>query len=1008
MTKPPISSMEAPQPRCPEDDAPTRQLPSHGYHNYYGSMNHRTTSTVGPNENPSGARNNNNTTTGAPRQSSSPRDDKSRERSGEKCRSSPCGFGIERQGHARLAGRVTFIAAVMTMLMMLVLWMTLIREPHQVLWPQPGSTTTTLMTMVQSRHRSKNNNNNNETTPANHATRQKQCVFTNVVCRTGENECYLRPSEYETCLQTIRLHPAHVQQTIQSLDDIFAQYYPFYYLAQHPAVNSNNTDPGLPRNARVYHRQYDLHAQLQRLRQSVAEQGTSSVAIFWNVTASFNLLRDAHVRAVQGRIGQLASEFWSGRYALVVLPSSTLLSSSRNSTTTNNELLLQTDFYLCNGTCRDGSASTVGLDLWRYHRAPKNGTEESDVLRLDAVQHVTRVEGKTPWDFVVRMARHAPLASITFKSVGPRVNSLLARNFATSEPVPTFFRTRPGRKERIWPSDILPHDSFDVEYHEGSKGRTAREKFDVRIAVAPSDCREIQDLLRRAPNPSAERLVVDITDIEKAANEPSCLYRNHETAMRKFRKINDTAKNVVRRRILSQNVPQSVRPHPESNSQSKDILDEYCTCRQDGWFTKQYNCSNFAAPYDGDGPFEVAYKVMDDFMVLQLDSFDAPPTIIFPLWSEITQAARRAGVDKLMIDLSNNGGGEVPMGLNLARLLYPEVACEFFDNAYDMVYNPTMRVWAQEVDPLLRRIESDWLHSGDVTMGDEVLLSAFVGDGNVRQRQRIVDMAEAMCILAVDRTDTYCGADPIARVRSNCTLYLAAVAFDRNPNQSTLNPFLREYLAAMRSGNPWTVAAKFDVSDDIAEETYQRGGVLDNFTGFLRHEPDLPVWWNCSLEAVRDDENVFSQYVLVSNGNAGSTTNTFQTTVEQLWKNRNLTQARRPLTTVSYGGIEGDTPLTQFAGGTLDDRVNVQDAFAGLVGLHLLQVVCPLVRNVSTCAQVHDAFTVLSETLPQVPFHLEKFPALPAGIFLPRRSQQPAIPKSFVFLTLSIFSLIRM
>ena len=77
MTKPP-SSMEAPQPRCPED-ALTR-LPSHGYHNFYGSMN-RTNSTVGPNENPSGARNNN-TTTGA-RQSPSPRDDKSRESGGE-------------------------------------------------------------------------------------------------------------------------------------------------------------------------------------------------------------------------------------------------------------------------------------------------------------------------------------------------------------------------------------------------------------------------------------------------------------------------------------------------------------------------------------------------------------------------------------------------------------------------------------------------------------------------------------------------------------------------------------------------------------------------------------------------------------------------------------------------------------------------------------------------------------------------------------------------------------
>ena len=42
----------------------------------------------------------------------------------------------------------------------------------------------------------------------------------------------------------------------------------------------------------------------------------------------------------------------------------------------------------------------------------------------------------------------------------------------------------------------------------------------------------------------------------------------------------------------------------------------------------------------------------------------------------------------------------------------------------------------------------------------------------------------------------------------------------------------------------------------------------------------------------------------------------------------------RPLVTVSYGGLDGDIPLTQFVGGSVLGRVNVEDAFVGLAGVH--------------------------------------------------------------------------
>ena len=89
-----------------------------------------------------------------------------------------------------------------------------------------------------------------------------------------------------------------------------------------------------------------------------------------------------------------------------------------------------------------------------------------------------------------------------------------------------------------------------------------------------------------------------------------------------------------------------------------------------------------------------------------------------------------------------------------------------------------------------------------------------------------------------------------------------------------------------------------------------------------------------------------------------------------------MTGARRRLTTVSYGGLGEDTPLTQFAGGTLDSRVNTEVPFAGLAGLPLLGTIFPkLLKNQN---ELQDAIKLLHNKLPEVPFYFQHFSQLPA------------------------------
>ena len=80
----------------------------------------------------------------------------------------------------------------------------------------------------------------------------------------------------------------------------------------------------------------------------------------------------------------------------------------------------------------------------------------------------------------------------------------------------------------------------------------------------------------------------------------------------------------------------------------------------------------------------------------------------------------------------------------------------------------------------------------------------------------------------------------------------------------------------------------------------------------------------------------------------------------------------RPLVTVSYGGLDGDIPLTQFAGSSVLGRVNVEDAFVGLAGVHLLGTLFQPEHPLQTVIRR------LETSLPEVPFFLQNFPKMTA------------------------------
>ena len=775
---------------------------------------------------------------------------------------------------------------------------------------------------------------------------RNQCIFTQIYCHNdsttttttqsqqrSSTTCYIKPSEYEDCLDNnIQLDVSHVVQTIQSLDKMFQQFYPFYYTALDPNKTESNKNNNFPSEL-GYHLyddlQVDIHQSLTSIQKHITKQQRASMATFWDMNQVFGTLRDAHVRALQGNIGNLSSTFWSGQYKFAV-------TSQENWRMVKDALFYKTRFYF-------DSNDTIQLDLERYDT---NGTTLQDTKR------VIQLHNWTPMEFLHHLA---DLPFLPYKSIGPRINALLFRNFPTMNADKLFF----WGKGRINPTRILP-DDFVIQFQDGTQ-----QLFSFRIALTIDDWPDLvvdkQQLASLKVNDDDDddddTLVIETTHIAQQANEPSNLYKHfvmviHKAAKQKHQSLSSKS---TERRLASSRTSFAVN--------EAIPLELFCEKHMDGWFTTAYNCSSFYPPYDDDGPLEVAYKVMDEYVLLKLDSFDAPPGIIISLWNEMNDAAAKAGVNQLMVDISNNGGGEVPMGLNLAQLMYPEVSCGMFQNKYDVVYNKPMIIWSQVVHPLLNKIENNWFDSMNDT---EQLDMATKVTG--RQLKNIMRDVTAMCILSLDKNSDYNG--DVNTALAECPMFVAAESFRNYPTVQSLSLLLQKVLKSMRASNPWSVASEFDIPMDIEEQVHIRGGVSATFTGFLKHEPDFPYWWNCSfIEA----QNVFVEYILVSNGNAGSTTNTFQTTVEQIWKNRMISNATRPLRTLSYG--PEDTPLTQYAGGTLEDRVNVEAPFVGLVGMRLLTV---LFNGEVFGEKLNRAYEGLHQALPQVPYYLQQFSALPA------------------------------
>lgn len=578
-------------------------------------------------------------------------------------------------------------------------------------------------------------------------------------------------------------------------------------------------------------------------------------------------------------------------------------------------------------------------DLLLYPKFSYEGSELKLSIDFYNVSHslvetksVARLNGQTPYAFVVSLA-NAPQEGIFFKALGVRMNSLLAQSYRGTgfpqSPLPFLFHGASQSR----PSDILP-ERFTVEYADGSS-----EQYIVRVAL-----------------PSRNHVVTNVTLLEELVNQPGEKYQHLQIAIGR-------AKQPVSKRLepTSPLGGFKVQPmHSRHVASSTDL--------------------NFTMLYAEEG-MSVGYALMDNYTVLKIENFVGPSSvgIMTGIWDTIVAASQTAGLDRLIVDISSNGGGVIDLGMMLAQCMYPEVSLENFLNPYDQVYNEPMSIWAERALPFF-----------------EKLLKA--------PRAEIVSIAKSLTQTQIQSIVNVCEAVVGLDGNSSVTVALhhAAQRFAANSTVANFEEVVEIYHYIVRSHNPWTVAAGYStfsskVCDgrpvcnysEVKRKEFIRGGVKANFT------ETFYMYDRTKYDAVHAivNRSYFKEYVLLSNGASGSTANTFQTTVGGIAAN-GVRGATASLSQVSYGGTRDprDTPLTQFAGGSVSHPV-VSGQYVALGALYMGTIIF---NSTKYEAQMTELFLAMEAALPEVPYYLNDWSGMPVTEIYNKFMTPGAMPLEYV------------
>jgi len=366
----------------------------------------------------------------------------------------------------------------------------------------------------------------------------------------------------------------------------------------------------------------ELNSLLERIRSVGANSTPPTVSVFWDLHSIFNRLRDGHVSLPKLPWCEVAGSAFCQQN--VVVPERSYTGGdhreSGNKTTFQSKLEFSTD--------ADGA---LQLKIW--WKNDDDGSETFDV--------VTKMNNKSVEQFFVDLANSPANESPHFLSQGARLNSLLAYNLRVNDE--TYFGYDHLFLAVFTPeartSDLFP-PTFQVEYQSGE----TETYYTGGIFPGLGSFFYANKLMR---------LGLNQTRLSEAIGVPGKAYSNYQRAMVTMATGSSTA-----RKLSTVDLSERYTMTETVSTTEVTAVDSPTTRRlenENGTFL-------FDAYFEDDGIRKVAYRIETDHAILKIQNFALSAEQSIGIWRNMTLAAKAAGVKKLLIDISRNGGGTVAGG----------------------------------------------------------------------------------------------------------------------------------------------------------------------------------------------------------------------------------------------------------------------------------------------------------------------------------------------------------
>lgn len=537
----------------------------------------------------------------------------------------------------------------------------------------------------------------------------------------------------------------------------------------------------------------------------------------------------------------------------------------------------------------------------------------SGQVRLLETKNISLINGSTPFDYLNQLAQY-PFGSFTnYKSIGPRFQDLMGRLFhnykVQGEGYSLYLLSTP-LMEIANPADFF-QDEIQVYFTDGSNS-TWHSMVELPVQVVNGS--------------------ITIDELELLADLPGKGYAALTNAL-------NTASITVRRQDAEvMDVKKEARRLDTSGDQFTMLLEDPA----------------------------IAYMIVEDYMVLKVESFSADgivkpeETMVSQVCAKIFSAAAEANIKKLIVDISNNGGGKVVFGYTLVQCLYPNATLADIGNSFQYLSSSALQYYQTVIGKVFETAfalppsnfeQSAAYFSSNLTALSEALeitLNSLVGT--------VEFFAEYTPLQEISKYSNH-----VAAMR-----YYKQTIEDRRPMSiSASEMFLIFQLLKpfQEIGPPAMIKDLYfpGIASPISDMVeINRGGILTNFTGtFYYMQPAL-------LDKHRPilSKNPFESYVILSNGVSGSTAAQFYATA-QLYS-RSTPDAVQ-LSTVSYGGngIQGDCPLAQFPGGSVNEGFELVGRDFG--PLILLNALKPWLSPFNPTLE--SKIGHYQELLPQIPYY---------------------------------------